>query len=175
MTTPDQPGNGDDPFAGVPFLGDLMRMLGGQTGANWDAATQMAVTIATGGTGEANVDPTARIELEQLARIAELHVEEATGLALRSEGHDLRVVPVNRSRWAQQAVQDYRPLLEKLSASLHRPPAPTGEDADPMAAMLGGIMQMLAPMMLSMTTGSMVGHLAERALDRKSTRLNSSH
>jgi putative hydrolase len=165
VTTPDQPGNGDNPFAGVPFLGDLMRMLGGQVGgANWDAATQMAVSIATGGTSEANVDPTARIELEQLARIAELHVEEATGLTLRGDGHDLRVVPVTRSRWAQQAVGDYRPLLEKLSSSLHRPPPVTGDETDPMAAVFGGLMQMMAPVMLSMTTGSMVGHLAERAL-----------
>lgn len=167
MSTPDRPGGEDNPFAGLPFLGDLMRMLGSQGGSSWDAATQMAVSIATGGASEPNVDPSARIELEQFARIAEMHVEEVTGLPLRGGTGDLRVVPVTRGQWAQQAVRDYRPLFEKLSASLNRPPAPAdAADAatDPMAAMFGGIMQMMAPLMLGMTTGSMVGHLAEKAL-----------
>ena len=166
MSTPDRPGGEDNPFAGLPFLGDLMRMLGSQGGSSWDAATQMAVSIATGGASEPNVDPSARIELEQFARIAEMHVEEVTGLPLRRAG-ELRVLPVTCGQWAQQAVRDYRPLFEKLSAALNRPPASAdAADAttDPMAAMFGSIMQMMAPLMLGMTTGSMVGHLAEKAL-----------
>lgn len=172
MTTPEQPG-GDNPFAGLPFFGDLMRMMNSQGSSPWDAATQLAVSIATGGTSEANVDPAARIELEEFARIAEMHVEAVTSLTLRPGGRELRIVPVTRGQWAQQALRDYRPLFEKLSAALNQAPAspfggPEGLDADaaadPMTAMFGGIMKMMAPLMLGMTAGSMVGHLAEKAL-----------
>jgi putative hydrolase len=163
VTTPDQPG-GDNPFSGLPFFGDLMRMMSSQGASAWDAATQLAVSIATRGTSEPNVDPTARIELEQFARIAEMHVDDVTGLAL--PGPAPRVVPVTRGQWAVQALRDYRPLFEKLSGSLNQPPPALAADEtdDPMNAMFGGLMKMMAPMMLGMTAGSMVGHLAERAL-----------
>ncbi|MEZ5265143.1 MAG: zinc-dependent metalloprotease [Acidimicrobiales bacterium] len=169
MSTPEQPG-GDNPFAGLPFFGDLMRMMNSQGGSPWDAATQLAVSIATNGVSEPNVDPAARIELEEFSRIAEMHVEEVTGLTLHPGGRPLRVVPVTRGQWAQQALRDHRPLFERLSGSLGQ--ASTGSfgadadapGADPMTAMFGGIMKMMAPLMLGMTAGSMVGHLAEKAM-----------
>lgn len=166
MSTPDQPGDGN-PFAGLPFFGDIMKMMSNQGASPWDTASQLAVSIASGGASEPNVEPTARIELEQFARIAEMHVEEATGLSLSRAGRELKVVPVTRSQWAHQTVRDYRPIFEKLSAALNRPPTAPGSElaaTDPMAAMFGGIMQMMAPLMLGMTAGSMVGHLAEKAL-----------
>ena len=175
VSTPDTPGgnNPDNPFSGIPFFGDLMRMMNAQSTSPWDSAAQLAVSIASGGTSEANVDPGDRIELERFARIAAMHVEAVTGQALSPAGSELRIVAATRSQWAQQALRDYRPLFEQLSASLNQPPAAAPGDAssqdgegtgDPLAAMLGGMMQMMAPLMLGMTAGSMVGHLAERAL-----------
>jgi putative hydrolase len=161
VDTPEEPP--ENPFSGVPLFGDLMRMLGRQ-GSGWDAATQFAVSIASGGTSEGNVDPSARIELEELAHIAAMHVGDVTGLAHT----DVAVVPVNRTLWAHHAVRDYRPLFEDLTAALGRPPAgglaPDELADDPMAAMFGNLMQMMAPLMMGMTAGSMVGHLAQRAL-----------
>ena len=159
MSTPDTPGgnNPDNPFSGIPFFGDLMRMMNAQSTSPWDSAAQLAVSIASGGTSEANVDPGDRIELERFARIAEMHVEAVTGQALSPAGSELRVVAATRSQWAQQALRDYRPLFEQLSASLNQPPAAAPGDAssqdsegtgDPLASMLGGMMQMMAPLML---------------------------
>ena len=68
------PGPGDDPFQGVPFLGDLARMLQGQGPLNWDAARQFALMIATEGKSEPNVDPGVRFQYQELGRIADLHV-----------------------------------------------------------------------------------------------------
>ena len=65
----------------MPFLGDLAKILRQQGGVSWDAARQLAFQVATGGESEPNVDPLERIRLEQLARVAELQVAEATGLA----------------------------------------------------------------------------------------------
>src|SRR5690606_18730119 len=60
-----------NPFEGLPFFGDLAKALGQQGGASWDSAKQLAVTVATDGQSEANVDPVERMSLEQLARVAE--------------------------------------------------------------------------------------------------------
>lgn len=163
MSTPEEPA--DNPFAGIPLFGDLAKLVGQQGPLAWDAATQLATAIATGGVAEANVDPVERIKIEELARLAEMHVEVATGLEVAPAGGRLRVVATTRSLWAAQALRDQRTLFEKLATALSQPP--TGADVDPgdpMAAMFSGLSKMMAPMLLGMTAGSMVGHLATRAL-----------
>lgn len=160
---------GDDgplnPFEGMPFLGDLARMLGQQGGMAWDTARQLAVAVATEGESEANVDPVERMSIEQLARVADLHVADVTGLSTSLSGRPVQVVPVNRTAWVTASLDAYRPLMERLAESLgpvqvEDPEAP----ADPMSGMLAGMMQAMQPMMLAMTAGSMVGHLARRNL-----------
>jgi putative hydrolase len=157
---------GDNPFEGMPFLGDLAKMLGQQGPVAWDAARQMALSIATDGQSEPNVDPIERMKLEQLARVADLHVADVTGLSTSTTGAGVTVVPVNRSTWVMRSVDAYRPLLERLAAALAQTdeaPDEPGPDDDAMGAWLGGLMQMLNPMMLAMTAGSMLGHLAQRS------------
>ncbi|MEE1571285.1 MAG: hypothetical protein V1247_06830, partial [Acidimicrobiales bacterium] len=64
------------------FGGSFGDMLGGaleameNQGTDGSAARQLAMTIATGGESEPNVDPTVRMEYEALARVAELHVAD---------------------------------------------------------------------------------------------------
>lgn len=152
------------PFGGMPFFGDLAKALAGQGPLNWDAARQFAVLASTGGAAEANVEPSVRIAYEALARIAEMHVTDLTGLSAPPPRLELTTPGV----WAQRTLEDYRPLFTELAASLGRPP--TGPSADPsddpsggFAAMLGALSQMMAPAMLGMALGSMVGRLATRA------------
>ena len=160
----------EDPFGGIPFLGDLARMLEsmGPTGgvSGWEAARQFAVQVATGGEAEDNPDPMERLALQELARVAELQVGEATGLDVIQTGRSLSIVPVTRAEWARRTVDAWRPLLEKLSASLTGPTMTPGIDLDddPQAALLGPLLQALGPMMLGLQAGSMVGHLAARSL-----------
>lgn len=199
---------GDNPFGGMPFFGDLARMLGQQGPVSWEAATQLAVSIATEGQPEANVDPLERIRLEQLVRVAEVQL---TGLGLNTApgGRTPTIEPVTRSRWAQRALHDFRGRFEVIAASLSpaqgtppgvgnttAPPAandgpdepldpafigledlaglgaefdvatPDSEppsEADESADWLTGLMQMLSPMLLGMTAGSLTGHLATRS------------
>jgi putative hydrolase len=165
-------GPGDEPFPnpfqGLPIFGDLARMLQQQGAMSWDAARQFALSIATGGAAEPNVDPLERIRIEQLARVAELHVANATGLDPAPAGHGLTIVPVNRTTWTQRTLDAYRPLFELLSTSLASDPdeddaTPAVPDpSDPMGFM-GPLMKMIGPMMLGLTAGSMVGHLATRS------------
>ena len=68
MSESDPPDGDPDPFQGIPFLGDLARVLRQQGAVSWDAAGQLAFQVATGGESESNVDPLERIRLEELAR-----------------------------------------------------------------------------------------------------------
>lgn len=159
---PLEPDPGDEgPLSGMPIFGDLMRMLGQRGPVAWDAAGQLALSIASEGGTEGNVDPVERMRYEELGRIAEMHLRDLVGLEVPS----VRVVPVNRTTWAQKALADHRPLFDRLSRSLGRAnlPPPDAAAGDPFGAMLGQMLQMVAPMMLGMTVGSMVGHLSRQA------------
>lgn len=154
-----------NPFEGMPFFGDLLKMLGTQGPVQWDGARQLALSIATGGEGEPNVDPTERIYFEQLTRVAELQVAQATGLETARHQRPLLIRPVTRSEWALGTLDAYRPLIEAMATALQRPPGDQVEqpEGDPTEAWLTQVMGLLSPMLLGMTTGSLVGHLATRS------------
>jgi hypothetical protein len=69
-----QPG----PFGGGGPLEDLLRnlarLLTSQGSVNWEIARQLAQWTASDGEAEANPDPLARVRLEELLRVADLHV-----------------------------------------------------------------------------------------------------
>ena len=133
---------------------------------SWDAGRQLALSIATDGQAEPNVDPIERMRIEELARVAELQVAGRTGLETSIGGHGIRFVPVTRGEWASRTLDAYRPLFEELAGSLQNDQDQT-PDTPPRvirSAWMGPLMQMIGPMMLGMTAGSMVGHLAHRAL-----------
>ena len=115
----------DNPFKGMPIFGDLAKLFQQQGPVNWDAARQLAFSIAVGETSEPNVDPLDRIKIEQLTRVADLQVANATGLTTSITGRGITIVPVTRSQWAQQALDAYRPLFEQLAGSLHQDDVPT--------------------------------------------------
>lgn len=166
---PDPADFGDNPFANLPMFGELARALAGQGPLNWDAARQFAALSVGGGAGEPNVDPTIRIQLGELARIVEMHVRDLTG----SEAAFPEVTPITRGVWAQRTLDAYRPLFTELATSLGRRRAESeagsevgseidGEGGDPMMAMMTNLSQMMAPAMMGMAVGSMVGRMAAR-------------
>lgn len=153
--------DGVNPFEGLPMFGEMARALSGQGPLNWDLARQFAtLSVAdpsVAGGSEPNVDPLARIRLAELARIVELHVADITGTDVTFP----EVVPVTRAAWAQRTLDDYRPLFTELATSLGRrdDESPT----DPMAAMMANLAGLMAPAMMGMAVGSMVGRLAVRS------------
>lgn len=157
----------DDPFGGLPFgglplFGDLAKMFAAQGPLHWDAARQFAALTATGGEQEANVDPALRFQLADLARIAELQVQQESGLDTAVHGRPVEVLPVTPGGWAQRTLEAYRPLFTELATSLATPADDDNSD-DPAAAMFAGLSRMMAPAMLGMAVGAMVGQLARRA------------
>ncbi len=163
VVSDDVPFGDDNPFGGLPFLGDLAKMFGGQGPVNWDAARQFAVQLSAGGGSEDNVDPVDRVRLGELARVAELHVASQTGLDPTSSGAPAEIVAVTRSEWALATLDAHRPLMERLAEQLKAAP-PDELAGGPEAQLLGGLFQFINPMMMAMSAGSMAGHLATRSL-----------
>ena len=147
----------------MPIFGDLGKLFSQQASSTWETARQFAVAVATEGQSEPNVDPSDRIALEELGRVAELQVANATGLTTTRDGQAATIVPVTRTQWAAATLEAYQHLLEPIGDVSGRVEA---EEAsfDPAQAMFGQIMKMIGPVMLSMTAGSMVGNLARRSL-----------
>lgn len=164
---PSDPNPGGNPFEGMPLFGDLAKLFAQQGSVGWDAARQLAQSVATDGGQEPNVDPLERIRLEPLARVAELQIAAATGLQVSRSGLGVTITPVTRGQWANTTLDVWRPLFESLSGSLSAGASgalsPTETDpSDPMGFM-APLMKMVGPMLLGMTAGSMVGHLARRS------------
>lgn len=157
---------GGNPFEGMPFFKDLAKLFSAQGALNWDFARQLAQWVATEGAAEGNVDPVVRIHFEEVARVAEMHVGAVTGMSTMATGRAVNVRPVGRGEWAMRTLEDWRPLLEKLATSLGQG-ALAGEELiepDPETELLGGIGQLVMPLLMGGQAGSMVGHLSRRVL-----------
>jgi putative hydrolase len=162
------------PFgAGGPFddvMRNLARMLTSQGPVNWDIAKQLATWTATGGEPEGNPDPLSRARLEELLRVADLHVSDATGLSATS-GRGPSVRAVGHSEWALRTLEAWKPRFEALAGAMARAQAaeaveeePAATPTDPMSQLFSNLPQVLGPLLLGMQAGSMVGQLAHRAM-----------
>jgi len=139
----------------------------------------MAMAVASEGTSEPNVEPVVRMEYESLVRVAELNVADRTGLTVSRSG-TLGVRPVTRAGWASASVDAYRPYLARMTEVPDDPAAglsafgpggievvsgdPDDPTTDPSASWLSDLIAAMAPLMASVTTGTMVGRLATRNL-----------
>ena len=158
-------GAGGDPNA---MMANFMQMFGGFGGGadgGLDNAMNIAVSIAGGGQTEPNVDPVDRMALEQLIRVAELQIGQATGLRT-STSSPLTIAPVTRGDWVRHSMKAYKPILEQMASAMTS--SGPGDDvdfgSDPQLAMFEQLFSSMRPMMVNMTTGSMIGHMGTRAL-----------
>ncbi len=164
----DQP---PDPFAMFNFGG-----LFGGGGDPWRRAADLAASLAADGQSEPNVDPSARIELADLARVAELNVASHPLVEVDPKA---TVNAVTRAEWARQSLTTYRPFLERFtenvgahsaqySSELDEFDSQSEASNDPMAQlwsqMLHQLLENFGPMLVISMAGSMVGHLGQRAL-----------
>jgi putative hydrolase len=154
------PPPGGNPFEGFPLFGDLARMFASQGPVNWDVARQMALWIATEGKPQGNVEPVERIRLEELARVADMHVSNASGMSTSVAGGILSVLPVTRGDWALHSLESYRPVLEQLATALSQHET---VEADPATDLLGNLGKLLGPVLLGLQSGVMLGHLARHS------------
>ena len=168
-------GDPDNPMGGL--LGDLLKVIGSGPGGGADswfeAARTLAFGVATDGGQDDHPDPLVRIGYEELARVAELHVAEATGIASHAGTGRVSFEAVGPGQWSHRVLEAYRPVLgtmveaqqqgaaavpSSLDLSQLDPEAPAG-----LGGLLGQFAQTLGPVFLGMQFGSAAGHLAQRA------------
>ncbi len=162
----------DNPMGGL--LGDLMKVIGSGPGAgdSWfEAARTLAFGVATDGGQDENPDPLVRIAFEELARVAELHVADATGITTATGSVSFEAV--GPGQWSFRVLEAYRPTLKSMVDAQQQGAAavPTTMDLselDPdgpagLAGLLNQFAVTLGPVFLGMQFGSAAGHLARRA------------
>jgi putative hydrolase len=145
-----------------PLFAQFQRAMSAQGPLQWDVARQTALMSATQGVAEHNVDPQRRIAVEGLARVVSMHVADVMG---RDAVDPSRVEVANRATWVQLTLDAWRPYFDALARSISGEAAPRDdsgepEEGDPMMAMLANVSKMIAPSMLGMSVGNLVGRLA---------------
>jgi putative hydrolase len=156
-----------------PLFAQFQRAMSAQGPLQWDVARQTALMAATEGVTEHNVDPQRRIAVESLANVARMHVAEMTGLASPV------AVPldvVGRATWTNLTLQAWKPYFDALAQAIggtatstasgtadnttENTAASEADESDPMLAMLANVSKLIAPSMLGMSVGTLVGRLA---------------
>ncbi len=156
-----------------PLFAQFQRAMSAQGPLQWDVARQTALMAATEGVTEHNVDPQRRIAVESLANVARMHVAEVTGLASPAAA-PLDVV--GRATWANLTLQAWKPYFDALAQAIGGTATSTAtstadntaedtaaseaDESDPMLAMLANVSKLIAPSMLGMSVGTLVGRLA---------------
>lgn len=173
-----------------------MRMLQSEGPVNWEVARQVAAWVALEGGAERPVEPGAHEAFDELVRAAQTHVVSETGLTasfrapLRTMGpkawaelhlEALRPVLEALATNLGQVMREAGPAGPAAGEPAPGEPAPgeqgpPGETpaAGPFGALFGGaggdpfagLLGMLAPLLLGLQSGSMIGYLAQHALGR---------
>ena len=149
-------------------LTQLMGMLSSPGPVNWEVARQVARSVALEDGTEVPPEPAAPSEFAELARAAQTHVADLTGLAA-SLATPVQVV--GASEWAELHLTALRPVLEALARNLgesFQEQIQTGIDTGELGRTdpITGLLPMLAPVLLGLQAGAMVGYLAHHALGR---------
>ncbi|CAB4368364.1 MAG: hypothetical protein F2916_06255 [Actinobacteria bacterium] len=156
--------NPSNPFGGIPFFNDMMRAMAGQGPLNWDLAQQFAQLGAVGDSSDPEPDTTTRLAFNSLVDIADMHVRAVTSLSTGANDTHTEILTTTRARWAHRTLTDLRPLFTNLATALQSHDTVSDVSDDPMAAMMANLSTMMAPAMMGMSVGSMVGALANHAL-----------
>jgi len=166
----------EQPSPGMSFFAEIAKAMASKGPVQWDVARQFAMMTATNSTSEANVDPAVRISVQQLAAVADMHVRDVTGLTTTNTMKVPEIDVVNRSMWVHHTLEAYKPLFTEFATSIYgqtliNPNSVAIENTPDLSAdvpnelneMISNLTKMMAPAMLGMSVGSMIGQLALRA------------
>jgi putative hydrolase len=157
-------------------LGQVMRLLQSTGPVNWEIARQTAEWVALEGQPEPAVPARDREQFEELAHAAQTLVVGETGLTATFA---TALATVGPKGWVDLHLVALRPVLEAMAATLGAAMQQVGDDDEDddvagaggfpgMAGLagMGNMMGLLAPALLGVQAGSMIGYLAQHALGR---------
>lgn len=152
------------PFGDIPLFRELQRILASSEGpVNFEIARQIAGTLATQ-TSDPTPPPEATRTVAEGVREAEALLTGYTRLSL---DEPLRSTTMGRATWVLAVLDGWRWLLERVAERFTQGFSGLGPEAqDPASAPIAQMMGQVAPLMLGIQTGTVVGHLANDALTR---------
>ena len=150
--------------SGIPFFEQIAKAMSSAGPVQWDMARQFAMMTATNWNTEPNVEPTSRIAVQQLASVADLHVRDVTGLSTSDSTQPPVIDVVTRSTWVHHTIEAFKFYFSDFSGNSTSAASNDGLDIDSSGidAMMSNLTKMMAPAMLGMSVGSMIGQLSLR-------------
>ncbi len=156
-------------------LNQVMRMLSSTGPVNWEVARQTAEWVALEGKPEPAIDPRDVKQFEELVHAAQTLVVGETGLYATFATPVRTVGPMG---WVELHLDALRPVLEALATTLGQAMQTAGDDPEaeaelasafpglPAGLPIGEMLRMVAPALLGVQAGSMIGYLAQHAFGR---------
>lgn len=150
-----------EPWGDIPLFREIQRILASSTGpVNLEMATQVATALATQD-GDATPDPARGRALSEAARSAELVLAGYTRLSVEEPA---TVRTLSRAEWTRATLSAWGWLFEhvaqKLSAGM------SGEAEEEAPAGLAAAMGQVAPLLVGIQVGTLVGRLAHGVIAR---------
>lgn len=152
------------PFGDIPLFRELQRILAAGEGGpiNFEIARQIAGTIATQ-TPDPSPSPEAGRALAEAVRGAEVLLSGYTRLAV---SEPMRSRTMGRATWVLAALDGWKWLLVALGKRFTDAFSAEGREGAEPENPLGQMMGQVAPLLLGIQSGTVVGHLAGDALAR---------
>jgi putative hydrolase len=151
-----------DPFGDIPLFRELQRLLSSGDGpVNYEIARQVGTAIATQGVSEPSVPAETARSFAEAVHASEVVVSGYTRLPL-DEPLGSRVL--NRAQWVAATLDSWKWLLNRLAGRFGGELGKLGgeETAGSLQTALGQI----APLLMGIQAGTLVGHLSREMLGR---------
>ena len=152
-----------EPFGDIPLFRELQRILAaGEGPVNFEIARQVANAIVQQ-EPEASAETHTFGTFTETARTSELLLSGYTQLRL---DEPVLARTITRSVWVASTLEGWRWLVEHLSQRLSDQVSSFAEGEGAEVNPVGAVMTQIAPLLLGIQAGTLVGHLAQESLGR---------
>ena len=153
-----------EPFGDIPLFREIQKILSSSEGpVNFEIARQVANAVGTEGLSDTTIPPDVVRPLHDAVQEAERLV---AGFARRPFDEPPQSEPLGRGRWVDSTLKSWRWLLEHLASHFAKELSRSQPEGGDMGGMLQGAMGQIAPLLVGIQAGTLVGHLARGALGR---------
>ena len=155
---------GQEPFGDIPLFREIQKILSSSEGpVNFEIARQVANAVATQGLSDTDVAPETALGLQRAVQEAERLV---AGFARLPFDEPIRPEIFGRARWVESTLDSWKWILEHLARHFTNELARAQGDAGGAPNVLQGAMAQIAPLLIGVQAGTLVGNLARGALGR---------
>ena len=153
-----------EPFGDIPLFREIQKLLSSSEGpVNFEIARQVAHALGTEGLSDTSVRPDVAQALHGAVQEAEALV---SGFARRPFDEPLQSEPIGRGRWVDSTLSSWRWLLEHMAGHFTGELVRAQPDTPETGGALQGAMGQIAPLLIGVQAGTLVGHLTRGALGR---------